>query len=252
MAFENNTILVTGAGSGIGRASALRFASEGANVAVVDIDRPSARETVERIRSQTDGEATDIRADVTDPEDVERMVEATVDSYGRLDVLHNNAGIVQTPTPVEDLEDRVWDDVIEVNMKSVFLGAKYAVPELQKTDGVIVNTASTAAIRPRPGAAAYTASKGGVVALTKQLARELVEDGIRVNAVCPVATDTPLLADLSGSEMDESGIDELVETIPMGRLVEPEEVAAAVAFLAGDDAAMITGSALTIDGGRCL
>lgn len=251
--FENQTVIVTGAGSGIGRACALRFATGGANIVVVDIDGSTAQETVDRIVSTTDGTAVAVQADVTQATDAKRMVSRAIENYGRLDVLHNNAGIVQKPALVEDLKEETWDGVIDVNLKGVFLGAKYATPRLEEQGGgVIVNTASTAAIRPRRGAAAYTASKGGIVALTKQLARELVEDGIRVNAVCPVATDTPLLSDLGGSDVEESDVDELVESIPMGWLVEPEEVAATVTFLAGDEAEMITGVGLPIDGGRCL
>jgi len=250
MDFSSKTALLTGGGSGIGRASAERFAREGADVAVVDIDEEGAEETVDRIEAADGGRAEAIQADVTDSAAVERMIAEIIDRFGHLDVLHNNAGRLHQPVPVEELEESTWDEVHGLNLKGVFLGIKHAVPHLREGEGVIVNTASTAAIRPRPGTAAYASSKGGVVTLTKQLARELAEDGIRVNAVCPVATDTPLLSALEGSEEAETDIEDIVATIPLGRLVEPEEVAATVAFLASDEASMISGSALEVDGAR--
>lgn len=233
----------------MGRATARLFAERGARVAVVDLDGDAAAETAAAIEADdSDGRAVAVTADVSDPEDVESVVERTVEEFGRIDVLHNNAGIPQESTPVEDVTERTWDRIQDVNLKSAFLGAKYAVPYMRERDGgVILNTASTAGIRPRTGLSAYCASKGGMITLTKQLAHELAEDGIRVNAICPVATDTDMLPEFAAGDLS---VESMRETIPLGRLAEPEDVAHAAAFLAGDEAAMVTGTALEVDGGR--
>ncbi len=247
MRHEDRSVVVTGAGSGMGRATARRFAAEGANVLVADIDADAADETVELIKG-SDGSAVSHVADVSDAGDVESMIDRATEEFGGLDVLHNNAGIPQESTPVGDVTEETWDRIQDINLKSAFLGAKHGVSELRKADGgVIINTASTAAIRPRTGLSAYVASKAGMVGLTKQLAHELADDGIRVNAVCPVATDTPMLQEFAAGDLS---VGSMQETIPMGRLAEPEDVAAAATFLASDDAEMITGTALEVDGGR--
>ncbi|WP_435347945.1 SDR family NAD(P)-dependent oxidoreductase [Haloarchaeobius sp. HRN-SO-5] len=247
MTLEDRTAVVTGAGSGMGRATAELFAERGASVVVVDLDGERATETVDRIVAGG-GEAEAVVADVSDPEDVRAFVDRAVETYGHLDVLHNNAGIPQQSTPVEDVTEETWDRVQDVNLKSAFLGAKYAVPHLRDADdGVILNTASTSGIRPRTGLSAYAASKGGMITLTKQLAHELAGDDIRVNAICPVATDTAMLPEFAGNELSVEG---MAETIPLGRLAEPDDIAQAAAFLASDEASMITGTALEVDGGR--
>ena len=233
----------------MGAATAKLFAERGASVVVVDLDEEAATGTVEAIESDG-GTAIAVTADVSDAGDVERFVERTVDEYGRIDVLHNNAGIPQRSTPVEDVEEATWDQIQDVNLKSAFLGAKFAVPHMKKRgEGVILNTASTAGIRPRTGLSAYAASKGGMITLTKQLAYELAEAGIRVNAICPVATDTDMLPEFAAGDLSVEG---MADTIPLGRLAEPEDVASAAAFLASDEAAMVTGTALEVDGGRDL
>jgi len=249
MTVSDKVVAVTGAGAGMGRATAELFAERGASVVVVDLDHDAAAETADRIAADG-GEATAVQADVSDADDVEGFVEHAVDTYGRLDVLHNNAGIPQRSTPVEDVTEETWDRIQDVNLKSAFLGAKYAVPQMREQGGgVILNTASTAAIRPRNGLSAYCASKGGMVTLTKQLAHELAEDGVRVNAICPVATDTEMLPEFTSEGLS---VDEMAATIPLGRLAEPDDIAQAAAFLASDDAEMITGTALEVDGGRDL
>ena len=249
MGYDGSTVVITGAGSGIGRETALVFCERGANLVLVDVDEEGLAETRGRIPSGAAVET--VVADVTDPDDVERYVAEAVETFGSIDVLHNNAGILHEPTPVDDIEEATWDAVHGVNLKGVFLGCKYAAPHLRDGGGSIVNTASTAALHPRPGFAAYSASKGGVVALTKQLAREFAPDGVRVNAVCPVATETPMLEELSDGEdgLTESSLAEIRETIPLGRLVDPREIGTAVAYLASDDAGMVTGVALPVDGG---
>ena len=233
----------------MGRSTAELFAAHGADVTVVDVDGDAARETVDRITSSgSPGEAIAVTADVTDGAAVEAFVDRTVEAFGGIDVLHNNAGIPMRSTPVAEVTEETWDRVLEVNLKSAFLGAKHAVPRMREQgSGVILNTASTAGIRPRTGLSAYCASKGGMITLTKQLAYELADDGIRVNAICPVATDTEMLPQFTGEGLS---IDDMRATIPLGRLAEPDDVAEAALFLASDGASMVTGTALEVDGGR--
>ncbi|WP_115864666.1 SDR family oxidoreductase [Halorussus litoreus] len=248
MGFTDKTAVVTGAGSGMGRATAHLFAERGANVVAVDLDAEAADETVDELDDLGDGGTLAVTADVSDADDVEAFVERTVEEFGQIDVLHNNAGIPQESTPVEDVTEETWDTIQDVNLKSAFLGAKFAVPHMrERGGGVVLNTASTAGIRPRTGLSAYAASKGGMITLTKQLAHELAEDGIRVNAICPVATDTDMLPDFAGGDLSVQG---MADTIPLGRLAEPEDIANAAVFLASEEAEMITGTALEVDGGR--
>lgn len=247
MTLDGSAAAVTGAGSGMGEATALRLAAQGANVTVVDIDEEAAAATADTVREHG-SDALVVQADVSVADDVERFVTETVDRFGGIDILHNNAGIPQESTPVEDVTESTWDQIQDVNLKSAFLGSKFAVPYMKEAgEGVIINTASTAGIRPRTGLSAYAASKGGMITLTKQLAYELADDNIRVNAVCPVATDTQMLPEFAGGDLS---VESMAETIPLGRLAEPDDIAGAVAFLASDDAAMITGTALEVDGGR--
>ncbi|MEF8783654.1 MAG: SDR family oxidoreductase [Haloarculaceae archaeon] len=247
MTLEDKAAAITGAGSGMGRATAELFAERGARVAVVDLDVDAAHKTVDNIET-AGGEAVSIEADVSRAAEVEAFVDRTVEEYGSIDVLHNNAGIPMASTPVEDVTEETWDRIQDVNLKSAFLGAKYAVPHMREQGGgIILNTASTAGIRPRTGLSAYSASKGGMIALTKQLAYELADADIRVNAICPVATDTDMLPEFTSEGLS---VEDMAETIPMGRLAEPEDIAHAAAYLASDGAEMITGTALEVDGGR--
>jgi len=247
MTLDGKAVAITGAGAGMGRATAELFADRGARVVVVDVDADAAAGTVERIES-AGGEALSVAADVSEAADVEAFVERTVDAYGSIDILHNNAGIPQRSTPVEDVTEETWDRIQDVNLKSAFLGAKYAVSHMREQGGgVILNTASTAGIRPRTGLSAYCASKGGMITLTKQLAYELAEAGIRVNAICPVATDTDMLPEFTSEGLS---IEDMADTIPLGRLAEPEDIAHAAAYLASEEAAMVTGTVLEVDGGR--
>ena len=253
MKLRDRVALVTGAGSGIGRAAALLFAHEGSRVAAVDLREDAAKATAEAIE-QAGGHALALRADVSRNADNAAAVAATVARWGRLDVFYANAGVPQAPTPVEEVDEATFDLIMAVNVKGVFLGAKHAAPVMKRQRaGVILVTASTSAIRPRPGVQSYSASKGAVVALTKSLALELAPFGVRAVAIAPVATETPMLPRFSGKErVDEDLLRKYLPTIPLGRLNAPEDVARTALFLVSDDAAMITGACVEVDGGRCI
>jgi 3-oxoacyl-[acyl-carrier protein] reductase len=253
MKLQGKVALITGAGSGIGRATALLFAREGARVASVDLNEDAAKVTALAIE-QAGAQALALRADVSRAADCQAMVERTVAAWERLDILFNNAGIPQAPTPVEDLDEATFDRIMTVNVRGVYLGCRYAVPIMKRQGGgVILNTASTAALRPRHGLNAYCASKGAVIAWTKALALELAGSHIRVVAIAPVATDTPMLPAFMGrAAVDQRARDAMLRTIPLGRLNTPDDIARAALFLASDDAAMLTGTCVEVDGGRCL
>ncbi len=255
MKLEGKVALITGAGSGFGRATAILFAKEGAMVIVVDINSESGNQTLDLIKS--DGhEASFVLADVSKSPDVEKMIKFAKDTYGRLDILHNNAGIPMANTPIESVSEDTWNRVLEVNAKSIFLGAKFAVPMMKEQGGgVIINTSSVSCIRPRPGLSAYTASKAAATYLTKSLAIELASANIRVNSISPVAADTPMLPGFVQEKyrQDMERVKKAtIATIPMGKLVEVDDVAKAALYLASDDASMVTGVDLYIDGGRSI
>ncbi|MEA2268199.1 MAG: hypothetical protein QOC64_809 [Solirubrobacteraceae bacterium] len=245
---DGKGVVVTGAGAGIGRAAALRFAREGAHVTVVDRDVAAGEATVDAIRAD-DGRATFAQVDVSSPDDVRAMLDAAA-ANGGLDVIVNNAG-VQHAGDVVDCSEAEWDDLMSVNAKSCFLMAKYGIPHLTaRGGGAIVNNASLAAVKAAPGLGAYSASKGAIVAFSKALAAEVASAGIRVNAICPGWTDTafngPSIAHMGG----EAGLEKFVRaTVPLGRLGAPEEIAAAMVFLASDDSSYMTGQVLIVDGG---
>ncbi|RMD48253.1 MAG: glucose 1-dehydrogenase [Alphaproteobacteria bacterium] len=240
------TALVTGGGSGFGAGIARRFAAEDARVAVADINQGAA-ETVAR---EIGGLA--VAADVADAASVDAMAEAVLDAFGRLDILVNNAGITHMPAPLEEVSEADFDRVFAVNCKSVYLTARALVPPMKAAGGgAIVNVASTAGISPRPRLNWYNASKGWMITATRTMAVELAPARIRVNAICPVAGETPLLPSFLGEDTPERRA-AFLATIPWGRFSTPEDVAAAAVFLASDEAEMITGAALTVDGGRCI
>jgi 3-oxoacyl-[acyl-carrier protein] reductase len=253
MRLKDRVAIVTGAASGIGAATALAMAREGARVLVVDLNEAGARKTVEQIE-KAGGQAASTRADVTRAADNQGIVEQAVARWGRLDVFHANAGVPQWKTDVEDVEEKVFDQIFAVNVKGVWLAAKYALPVMKRQRrGVFLITASTSAIRPRPGGQTYAASKGAVVVLARALALETAPHGVRVVAIAPVATHTPMLPTfMNKREVDEEGLKAYVATVPLGRLNEPADIAATAVFLASDDAGMITGTCVEVDGGRCI
>ncbi len=253
MKLKDRVALVTGAGSGIGQATAVLFAQEGARVAVVDLREDAAKATAEQIE-RAGGQALAIKADVSRAGDAQAAVSQTLARWGRIDVFYANAGVPQFPTSVEEVDEAIFDQIMAVNVKGVFLGAKYAAPVFKKQrSGVFLITGSTSAIRPRPGVQCYSASKGAVQTLAKSLALELAPFGVRVVAIAPVATETPMLPVFMGKkEVDEEGMTRYRSTVPLGRLNRPEDIARAALFLASDDAAMITGSTVEVDGGRCI
>jgi len=253
MKLKDRVAVVTGAGSGIGAATALAMASEGARVLVVDIDEAAAKVTVEAIE-RAGGRAAPAHADVTRAADNQAIVERAVAAWGSLDIFFANAGVPQWPSPLEDVEEAVFDRIMAVNVKGVWLGARAALAVMKRQKrGVFLITASTAAIRPRPGGQTYAASKGAVVTLAKSLALESAPHGVRVVAIAPVATETPMLPTFMGArEIDAPSRARYVATVPLGRLNQPEDIARTAVFLASDEAAMITGTCVEVDGGRCI
>ena len=253
MRLKDKVAIVTGGASGIGAATALAMAREGARVLVVDLDETGAKAVVERIE-KAGGQGAAARADVTRAADNQAVVEQAVARWGRLDVFYANAGVPQWKSDVEEVEEKVFDQIFAVNVKGVWLAAKYALPVMKRQRrGLLLVTASTAAIRPRPGGQTYAASKGAVVTLTKALALEAAPHGVRVVAIAPVATHTPMLPTfMNRTAVDAESLKQYEATVPLGRLNQPEDIAATAVFLASDDAAMITGSCVEVDGGRCL
>lgn len=239
--------LVTGAASGIGRATALRFAEEGATVAVADFDDDGGAETV-RLVEEVGGDAAFFHVDVSDEAAVESLVAAVTEEFGGIDVAHNNAGIEGESGPVTDQSVENWERVIDVNLQGVFLCLKHEIPAIaERGGGAIVNTASVAGLVGAAGLSPYYASKHGVVGLTRSVAVEAAEQDIRVNAVCPGVIDTPMVERFTRG--DEETLAATVEPQAMKRLGDPEEVADAVVWLCSDHASFVTGVAMPVDGG---
>jgi 3-oxoacyl-[acyl-carrier protein] reductase len=253
MRLAGKVAIVTGGGSGFGEGIAKRFAEEGARVVVNDIDERGGRRVTSEIeKAQGQGSALFVRADVAVNEDVGRLVGDTLARYERLDIIVNNAGITHLNGPMLDVSEALFDRIFAVNVKSIYLAARHVVPVFRKLGGgVIINTASTAGLRPRPGLVWYNGSKGAAITLTKAMAVELAPDKIRVNALCPVAGDTPLLASFMGADTPENR-KKFIASIPLGRLSTPRDIANAALYLASDEAEFITGVALEVDGGRCV
>lgn len=252
MRLQEKIAIITGAGAGIGRASVLAFVREGARVVAVDRDEATGSETVALAR-QAGGEAVFFRADVSQSADVQAMIRFTLDRYGRLDILFNNAGIVQNGTVV-DTPEAEWEQTMAVNLRSVFLGCKYAIPAMiRQGGGTIINTASVAGLVGVRNRASYSASKMGIVGLTRSIAIDFVDQGIRANAICPGTVDTPSLRQrIAQAEDPEATRAAFIARQPMRRLGTPEEIAALAVYLASEESAYMTGTAIVIDGGLSL
>ncbi len=248
MRLQGKVAVVTGGGSGFGEAIARTFAREGAKVVVADI----AGEAAGRVAAGIGDAAAACTADVTRDADTGAMIALALSRFGGLDILVNNAGTTHLNMPMTEVSEADFDRVFAVNVKSLFWAARHAVPVLRKAGGgSIINTASTAGLRPRPGLSWYNGSKGAVVILTKSMAVELAPDNIRVNALCPVAGETPLLASFMGGDTPELRA-KFRATVPLGRLSVPQDIANAALFLASDEAAFLTGVCMEVDGGRCI
>lgn len=246
MQLTGKTALVTGAASGFGAGIAQAFAREGAQVMVADINGEGAAQVA------TDISGHSVQVDVSNSASMQAMADAVLGQFGHLDILVNNAGITHLPTALEDVEEAEFDRVLAVNAKSVYLSARSFVPHFKaRKTGAILNIASTAGVSPRPRLNWYNASKGWMITATKAMAVELAPHGIRVNALNPVAGETPLLKSFMGEDTPEIRA-KFLSTIPLGRFSTPDDMGAAATFLCSDGASMITGVALEVDGGRCI
>ena len=248
MRLKNKIAIITGAGSGFGKGIAIRFAEEEAKVVIVDINIDSA----ERVAKEIGKNALAIKCDVSQDGDVASLFEQTLEQFGSADILVNNAGTTHRNKPMTEVTEKEFDQIFAVNVKSVFLTAKHGVPLMKKQgQGVILNVASTAGQRPRPGLTWYNTSKGAMITATKAMAIELATFKIRVNAINPVAGETGMLHLFMGEDTPEKRA-QFVSSIPWGRLSQPEDMSNAALFLCSEEADMITGTCIDVDGGRCI
>lgn len=246
MRLENKTAIVTGGASGFGAGIVRKFLAEGAKVMVADINGAGAQDFADQHG------AVSCQVDVSDNDSVQNMCASAIDQFGTVDILVNNAGITHMPSPLEDVSEDDFDKVFAVNAKSVFLTARHLVPHMKKNgSGNILNIASSAGLSPRPRLNWYNASKGWMITASKTMAVELAPFGIRVNALCPVAGETPLLKSFMGGDTPEIRA-KFLASIPLGRFSTPEDMGNSAAYLCSDEANMVTGIAMEIDGGRCV
>lgn len=244
--FEGKTVLITGAGSGIGRAAAVAFAAEGAQVVVCDVNDSDGEATVASLR-QSGAQAEFVHADVSRASDCEAMVERTLKRFGRLDVAFNNAGINLAVAPIAAVDETQWQQIVGINLTGVFLSMKFEIPVMKRSGGgAIINTASVGGLIGTAGVTAYCATKHGVVGLTKSAALDHIQDGIRINAICPGGTRTAMLAEwFKHPDVERAALSQT----PIGRMADPAEIARAVLFLASDESSFMVGHAMVADGG---
>jgi 3-oxoacyl-[acyl-carrier protein] reductase len=248
MRLAGKTAIVTGGASGFGAGIVQKFLAEGAQVMIADINGTAAAELAAELGDNTVAQAVD----VGNAASVSAMAEAALATFGQLDILVNNAGVTHLPTPLEDVSEDDFDRVFNVNMKSVYLTARALVPHMKERGaGAILNVASTAGVSPRPNLNWYNASKGWMITATKTMAVELAPHGVRVNAINPVAGETPLLKSFMGEDTPEVRA-KFLSTIPLGRFSTPQDMGNAACFLCSDEASMVTGVAMEVDGGRCI
>jgi NAD(P)-dependent dehydrogenase (short-subunit alcohol dehydrogenase family) len=246
--FAGKVAFVTGGGTGIGRAAALAYAREGANVVLADVSEQGNQETARMIEA-AGSQAIALRCNVARAEEVKAALDKVVQTFGRLDFAFNNAGVEQPLSPAADIGEEEWERIINIDLRSVFLCMKHEIPLMVKQGaGVIVNTSSGAGVKGIAGQAAYCAAKFGIVGLTKAAALDYAKSGIRINAVCPGIIETPMMGRFSGGTPE--GRERVIALEPVGRMGKPEEIAAAVVWLCSDAAAFVVGHALVIDGGQ--
>ncbi len=248
MRLAGKTAIVTGGASGFGAGIVRKFVAEGAAVMIVDINEAGARELAEELGERCMAQLVDVSKSAS----VEAMSEIAIETMGHVDILVNNAGVTHLPGPLADISEEEFDRVLAINAKSVFLTAKHLVPHMVgRKKGAILNVASTAGVSPRPRLSWYNASKGWMITATKSMAVELAASGVRVNAINPVAGETPLLKTFMGEDTPEMRA-KFLATIPIGRFSQPQDMGNAACFLCSEEASMITGVALEVDGGRCI
>lgn len=248
MRLQDKCVIITGAASGFGAGMARKFITEGARVVLADIDGDAA----ERLCEELGPNSIACQVDVSQADDMRRLSETAVSSLGRIDILINNAGVTHLPQAMEEISEDDFDRVMAVNTKSVYLSARYIIPIMKAQEqGVVLNIASTAGVSPRPRLSWYNASKGWMITATRSMAVELAPMGIRVNALNPVAGETPLLKSFMGEDTPEIR-ERFLSTIPLGRFSTPEDMGNAACYLCSDEASMITGVCLEVDGGRCI
>jgi 3-oxoacyl-[acyl-carrier protein] reductase len=251
MRLEDKVAIITGGGSGFGEGMVRRFAREGAKVVVNDIDAANGERVADAVRRQG-GQAVFVRADVAKAAEVKVLVAAALDAFGRIDIMINNAGYTHRNQSMMNVDEATFDRIFDVNVKAIYLAALEVIPVFRRQGGgVILTTASTAGLRPRPGLTLYNASKGAAITMTKSMAVEFAPDRIRVNCLCPVAGETAMLADFMGGDTPENRA-RFKASVPLGRLSTPEDIANAALYLCSDEAGFITGVAFEVDGGRCI